>query len=81
MEMTKPALLAAPPAVMGGKHAVLLMHGYMGCLTRWRCSRSRKSSEVRFSVQPTDEAQTLRKLAELVETLQNSTMIPAQPTI
>jgi len=37
--------------------------------------------QVRFPSEPTDEPQTLRKLAELVETLQHSTMIPAQPTI
>ena len=84
MEMTKPAPLAAAPAVMGGEHAVLLMHGYAGlCVGSQEMAPFALEEEfpVRFSVQPTDEPQTLRKLAELVETLQNSTMIPAQPTI
>ena len=37
--------------------------------------------QVRFSPEPSAEPQTLRKLAELVEQLQRSTMVPAQPTL
>ncbi len=37
--------------------------------------------QVRFPPEPSDEPQTLRTLAELVEQLQRSTMIPAQPTL
>jgi acyl carrier protein len=36
--------------------------------------------QVHFSSEPSDERQTLRKLAELVEQLQRSTVSPAQPT-
>ena len=34
--------------------------------------------QVRFPQEPSDEPQTLRKLAELVEQLQRSTVMPAQ---
>lgn len=37
--------------------------------------------QVRFSQEPGAEPQTLRTLAELVEQLQRSTMVPAQPTL
>jgi acyl carrier protein len=37
--------------------------------------------QVRFPQEPSDELQTLRTLAELVEQLQRSTMIPAHPTL
>jgi acyl carrier protein len=36
--------------------------------------------QVHLSPDPSDESQTLRKLAELVEQLQRSSMSPAQPT-
>jgi acyl carrier protein len=37
--------------------------------------------EVRFSAEPSAEPQTVRALAELVEQLQRSTMVPARPTL
>jgi acyl carrier protein len=37
--------------------------------------------QIRFSAEPSDEPQTLRKLAELVEQLQRSTLTPAQPML
>ena len=84
MEMTKPAPLAAAPAVMGGEHAVLLMHGYAGlCVGSQEMAPFALEEEfqVRFPPEPSDEPQTLRKLTDLVATLQDPTMIPAQPTI
>ena len=69
---------------MGGEHAVLLMHGYAGlCVASHEMALFALEEEfqVRFPPEPSDEPQTLCKLADLVATLQDPTMIPAQPTI